>query len=56
MCGKFSFHTYQKLKKLLKLLEEKQPVNLSDMLAPYPKNDLIFTELKNISKKEATLF
>ena len=49
MCGRFSFHTYQKLKKLLKLLEEEQLVNLSDNIAPFTDIGVVYSNNNNIS-------
>ena len=49
MCGRFSFHTLDKLKKIMEILEMEPPANLSVNIAPHTEICTIYNNRENIS-------
>ena len=49
MCGRFSFHTLEKLRKIIKLLEEEQLTNLSGNIPPFTDICTIYNNSDNVS-------
>ena len=49
MCGRFSFHTLDRLKKIMKLLGEEEPINLSGNITPFAEICAVYNNEENIS-------
>lgn len=47
MCGRFSFHTYQKLKNILYFIEEEPPENLSNNISPFKNIGALYNNSNN---------